>query len=194
MMLGTIQPNRPIDMQTMYLDFFAAGQLKQRRIRTGRGPPQKHCQNQTHFFWVWTYCQQYGVLVASWACVCDKLVLFASNRTLGLQVWTQRNLGWHVFFFWKGKIACINCSATSCKSSALVDQVNSRGATSTVHTMVLVIVIVLICILDWKTKVSTNRHITCLFVRLFVGLFAHIIPSQAKLYLPEPTVYNVSSF
>lgn len=36
--------------------------------------------------------------------------------------------------------------------------------------MVLVIVIVLICILDWKTKVSTNRHITCLFVRLFVGL------------------------
>lgn len=131
MMLGTIQPNRPIDMQTMYLDFFAAGQLKQRRIRTGRGPPQKHCQNQTHFFWVWTYCQQYGVLVASWACVCDKLVLFASNRTLGLQVWTQRNLGWHVFFFWKGKIACINCSATSCKSSALVDQVNSRGATST---------------------------------------------------------------
>ena len=47
MMLGTIQPNRPIDMQTMYLDFFAAGQLKQRRIRTGRGPLQKHCQNPT---------------------------------------------------------------------------------------------------------------------------------------------------
>lgn len=62
-----------------------------------------------------------------------------------------------------------------CKNSALVDQVNSRGATSTYNGNSNVYVVV-ICILEWKTKLSINRRITCLFVCLFARSFVGIVP------------------
>lgn len=118
MILGTIQPSRPIDMQTMYLDFFLRRTVETKknahRTRATAKALPKPSIHQKHHFWVWTCCQLYfggQVGMRMWKTVVVRIKSnsrFASLNTTKF----SRLTGWHVFF-WKGKLHVYICPATS---------------------------------------------------------------------------------